>query len=837
MSSLSSFVPRLRFSVNGPILPVHNRKSPPPVRKKPSEYSLTELAPYPDDADILLPARPDSASHTHHRQLSRRSPSPTPSRRHHGYDDDDGDDDGIRRGSPRPKPKEPVLFAGPPPPIARSMVLYRDQEDRDASTRSSPGPAASLARNINSVLFDRLVPSASGRSSRDPDFDPKPDPVWVTLQRRERALQREIQFLLDAQSAGLAANLDPQGPSPSRGRPSRSSTPTAASSSSFSASTSSRRNNNSNSNINNHRTTKAGHSRRVSFDPDLTSPTTTSSGTPIPVRQPRPQPPTLRSARAGLARAMAALLELRADEDAALAAALAARRQALAQLRRWAARRESVARELKALEAGEEGSDGEDCGKDGAASSSSLPGGDPLARELRALRAERERVRREVEELEGRLRAAKLRGRELDGRIREAESKRESGLSGYRWALREVEERIEALLTRPGVRPLDVGVLGPLGRREEEDGEKEEEEEGGVAMEESPGGVEFLRLRPERRTVEMARDWWEAEVAILERRKAEVDRERAALEEGAEVWQRAVRMVSEFEAALRREMSGGDDGGGGGGGKSSRSSSSSSTSASSPQQLPSASPSSAPSTPEQVMLAQLDKMRTVISGLADLLRISEDRGWNLLICAIGAEFEAFRQADRMLRDVLRAAGVHVPPAPDEDARDESGRDGGAVGSGGDGTDADGADELTPRMGRSVNLSRSAAAAAAAAAVATAGSGSGGSGGNLVDLDDPAAPARERRRRGHDLESSDNEVPPDLLAAADSDEADDEEQDHGRRGRRPDHGLLSSSPPPPPLSRESSNNEVPPEFLGGARREGGRGQGGGGGVSWGVWEVR
>ncbi|KAL1841901.1 hypothetical protein VTJ49DRAFT_6423 [Mycothermus thermophilus] len=744
MSSKSSFLP---LSRDGPILPLHNRTSP-PIRKKPSEYSLAELSPHADDDDIL-PARPNTASDSDHRYASRRSPSPSP-----GYGD-------------KSKPKEPILFAGPPPPIARSMMLYRDEEDRDTSHRPS-GPASSLARNINSVLFDHLVPSPGGRSSRDTDFDPKPDPVWLTLQRRERALQREIQFLLDAQSAGLAANLEPPPSDQSDSKPSRSSTPTASASSSYTTAPS--------NTPHSRRTSRPNHNRRVSFDPHPpSSPTpTTSSGTPIPVRQPKPKPPTLRSARAGLARAMAALLELRADEDAALSAALAARKQALARLRRWGARRESVVRELKALEEGDASED-------------------PLGRELGELRVEREQVRREVEDLEGRLRALRQRGRELDNKIREVESRRESGLSGYRGALREVEGRIEGLLTRPGVRPLDVGVLGPSRGQDGEDGE----------VVESPGGVEFLRLRPERRTMEMARDWWEAEVAILERRKAEVDRERAALEEGAEVWQQAVKMVSEFEKELRREMSGahtsnnpssnssinsGSNKIGEGKGRSK-----SNSSASRPL---SPSPSPAPSTPEQTMLAQLDKMRAVMSRLADLSHVAEDRGWNLLICAIGAELDAFRQADRMLRDALRAAGLDVPSPADEGQHDEDGGDGaGDERGGGDGIGLDGAEELTPRLGRSVNLSRSAAAL---------GSGSTGSVGKLVDVAD-SAPSAQERRGDRDPESSDNEVPPDLLAVAAEEEEEEDEHRHG-------HELLSSSPPPPSLSRESSNNEVPPEFL-------------------------
>ncbi|KAL2163355.1 hypothetical protein VTH06DRAFT_5412, partial [Thermothelomyces fergusii] len=86
-------------------------------------------------------------------------------------------------------------------------MIYRDEEDRGASsTPSRHFGATSIARNIGSVLFDRSTPSPNGTGSRD--YDPKPDAFWRNLQRRERALHKELQHLLDAQSAGLAANLD-----------------------------------------------------------------------------------------------------------------------------------------------------------------------------------------------------------------------------------------------------------------------------------------------------------------------------------------------------------------------------------------------------------------------------------------------------------------------------------------------------------------------------------------------------------------------------------------------------------------------------------------------------
>ncbi|KAL2259232.1 hypothetical protein VTK26DRAFT_7168 [Humicola hyalothermophila] len=342
--------------------------------------------------------------------------------------------------------------------------------------------------------------------------------------------------------------------------------------------------------------------------------------------------------------------------------------------------------------------------------------------------------------LEERLAGLRERKRWLDGRVQEVKSRRESGLSGYRGALREVEGRIRELLVRPEVRPLDLDVVARRGSTT-----KEGEEGNGWDWEGKQGhggaitGKEFFSLRPERRTAEMAREWWEGEVAVLERRKAEVDRERAALEEGAEVWKGAVEIVSEFEAGLRREMSGGATAttkpkskkGGAGDGRA----------------------PSPPATPEQAMYAQLKKMRAVMAGLEERLRLAEEKGWNLLICAIGAELEAFRQAEDMLLGALRSAGFEDPDAcPGSGDEEQAGS--------------------TPRMGRSATLRNSGATTDAARA---GGTGSG----NLVDLGE--------EKTGE----SDNEVPADLLVAAE----DDREQ----------------GPASPALSREESN-EVPIEFL-------------------------
>jgi pyruvate kinase len=271
--------------------------------------------------------------------------------------------------------------------------------------------------------------------------------------------------------------------------------------------------------------------------------------------------------------------------------------------------------------------------------------------------------------------------------------------------------------------------------------------------------VEFLRLRPERRTAEMAREWWEGEVAVLERRKGEVDKERVALEEGVEVWRGAVKLVSEFEAGLKREMRG-DRGSPGGGGRESEGGS----------QSPSPSPPAV--TPEQAMFAQLDKMRAVMEGLEERVHVAEKNGWNLLICAIGAELEAFRQAEGMLRGALRDAGFDV--GDDDNAGDQG--------------------DSTPQLGRSSSFNKESSGGLQEA------DPSGG--GRLVDLNEGPGGNREPE--------SDNEVPHDLLAGEEERESQSDNEvpaDFLGAAEGVDGGGLG-----PTLSRQSSENEVPVEFL-------------------------
>ncbi|KAK3937219.1 hypothetical protein QBC46DRAFT_452120 [Diplogelasinospora grovesii] len=741
MAAKSPFFPRLSFSSRNdapPILPSfhhHHRPGTPPLRKKPSEYDLAELSPQPDDA--LLSGEPGFHN-------NRRRPSPPASSARYS--------DSTAGSASKMKQPSRVLFSGPPPPIAASRVLYRDEEEgthnHSHPTSASVSPrleASSFARNINSVLFDRG--SSSQIRNRDTRHaqDYEPDAVWRNLQRREKALQKELQHLLDVQSAGLAAHLDPNAPPSETG----SSTPTGTS---FSGST-----------------RRKSH---VAFDQH-----TSGDGEVMPVRQPRHKPLGLRGARAALARNMTLLADLKSEEDANLTSALSVRKKALTQLRKLSTQRDGIQEELRALESDKD---------------------EPLARELRELTQEQQHVSAEIRELEERLHGLKSRKKWLDTKVHDVRNRREAGLSGYRGALKEAESRVSTLLTKPPVKPLDLEAISPpppnsqpANANANADGVE------GQHTQQSPGGTEFLRLRPERRTVDMAREWWENEVVILERRKGEVDRDRKALEEGVEVWKETTKLVGDFERGLRDEMNGGDDMGKG---------------------------KDIQVTPEQAMHRQLDKMGAVMAGLQEKLRIAEERGWNLLICAIGAELEAFKEAEGMLRGALRAAGFLMNDAqtqhdllPDHDdgqqhnLHDEVG------------VDEEEEATRTP-LGRSVyRLNGSGgfgggfggAGGGGAAGVSDNGAVGGAGDGvvdgfhdgnawndnhtNLMDLQDHID-----KESSTEPEESDNEVPSDLLIADHNDPEDPE--DDSFQGQETLVKMTSRH------SHESSENEVPPEFL-------------------------
>jgi hypothetical protein len=344
-----------------------------------------------------------------------------------------------------------------------------------------------------------------------------------------KAIQQELQLLLDAQSAGLIQGFGGAG---EEGSDAGSSTPTSRS--------------------------VHGHATRSS----------SRNGGIVPVRQPKRKPIGLKGARRGLLRDMSELMGIKSEEVGILAEEIEQRDEVLSQVETWEKRIDGAREQLS----GHSGNQG----------------GGEEAVELAQLQTEEQAVENEIRDMEDRLLQMKARKRWLGEQIKESVNRREARLSSYRGALREAEGQVKEFLKRP---PIPVSVV--MG-----------DEEG------------FYALPPSRRTLSMAREWWQKESASLTTKKEETVKEKQALEEGVLMWQDAVGVVSEFEDELRRQMKSGE------------------------------------AQDKQLFKSQVGKMGAVIEKLKDIMGMAEERGWNLLICAVGAELQAFTEGESLLRSAL-----------------------------------------------------------------------------------------------------------------------------------------------------------------------------------------
>jgi len=218
-------------------------------------------------------------------------------------------------------------------------------------------------------------------------------------------------------------------------------------------------------------------------------------------------------------------------------------------------------------------------------------------REIGELKTERAAVETEIRELEERLMNLRARQRHLSRRIEEVGNRTESEMSSFLEGRRGVESEVNEFLRRPPVLEVTIAVMT---RRADGVGE----------------GEGFLSLPPKRRTLEMAKDWLSSILATLSTHREATEKEKDALEQGAATWNDTISLVMTFEEDLRAQMSGA-------------------------QQLA-----------IQDLKQQLTRMGNIVRDLEGKAREAEEKRWNLLICAIGAELEAFREGESLLRGVM-----------------------------------------------------------------------------------------------------------------------------------------------------------------------------------------
>lgn len=305
----------------------------------------------------------------------------------------------------------------------------------------------------------------------------------------------------------------------------------------------------------------------------------------IPVRQPKPKQVRLRGARIGISEKMRELVEIKFEELINLENEILIREKALKMVDNWE-------KKLVRLE-----------GQLSNCSDSRIPEswqGEEISdesSELCQLEKEKKAIEIEAHHLELRLKQMKTRYMWLEKRINEKLNKREARLSSYRGALCNTKSDIEEFLKSPPV-PDSIVI-------EEKDS--------------------FTALPIRKRSLSLATEWWYKEISKIALEKSIAENEKLALEEGIQMWQVCLKLVTDFEGGLREEIANG-------------------------------------SIQDEIKLKdQIMKISLVIEELRGNLDIAEKKRWNLLICAIGAELEALKEGHNILkRDLTKSEDEALP---------------------------------------------------------------------------------------------------------------------------------------------------------------------------------
>ncbi|KAI0204351.1 hypothetical protein F4808DRAFT_413223 [Astrocystis sublimbata] len=322
----------------------------------------------------------------------------------------------------------------------------------------------------------------------------------------------------------------------------------------------------------------------------------------VPVRQPKKRHLSKMEARLGISRCMSQLSDLKSEEEAYIATALGERKAALSRLRTLSTKRDSIVAEMKAVE---------------------LDRDQPLKNNIKKMEQQHHTICQDIVKLEEKLRDLKRTKTRLEERIVEARSARESELSGYRGALSECDKRLNDIMNFPDVHVLEV------------EGLMAQDADLRALVGQHISGFQFLSLRPERRTIPMAKDWWEGEVHVLELRKAAVDKERDALDEGTQLWQDMLRRLEEHDRHLKSTF---DE------------LANYASSAKKQQQ------STHANNLGEILKTQYTMCKEVTYELQAMYEHTEARGWRLLVTALGAEINYFRGLKAQLGSTLQVVG-------------------------------------------------------------------------------------------------------------------------------------------------------------------------------------
>ena len=216
----------------------------------------------------------------------------------------------------------------------------------------------------------------------------------------------------------------------------------------------------------------------------------------------------------------------------------------------------------------------------------------------------------EVQELEDRLLQLRAQQRHLASEISRMTNSVEARLSSYKASLSLLESDVRRFLS--------------------------EHPQTKIHSDRSAHTPSFFSLPAKRRTLDMAQGHWSSQQELLKEKLEQAELEKDALEEGAHVWEEVIVEVTTFEKGLRRALR-----------QVMRKPRDRRTSplSTSPDYLAQSDSTESPKALVQVM-SDMDRL---INQLDQKYKLAEARDWKLLMCCIGAELEALREGNEMLK--------------------------------------------------------------------------------------------------------------------------------------------------------------------------------------------
>ena len=346
----------------------------------------------------------------------------------------------------------------------------------------------------------------------------------------------------------------------------------------------------------------------------------------VPVRQPPKRKLGLRGARRGIARTINDLAALKSEEGRILEDEVSSCSDILSTISSFSHKTTGLRTQIGEISSEES------------------------SRRVEDLKQEEKNLGNEIHAMETQLYEMKARQRHLVREIEGLSNSVQSKLSSYESALKLAEKDVRRFLDRP---PLGMSTTAPGGGS------------GGK-------GKGMWSLPKERRTLEMAKDYYTEEQQTLKTHFEGVRAETLALEDGGVIWGEVVEEVNAVEKALREEMQ--------------------------RMQTPLLDPGQGERGATPGMKAILETMQKARASIENKLDHAESNNWKLLVCCIGAELEALTEGQAVLEGALEAAHGGTGEVVQQDGGESSHMNGVGAGKGAlvdDGSAADSHDAPPP----------------------------------------------------------------------------------------------------------------------------------------------